>query len=118
MILRQYARRLRCWYPYGVVPIATASVRQTSRAWRGYAAAMSTRVITDKSGKGGQATLAWVLTACTLGYLLPWAVAATRGKSNTGSILLINVLLGWSVIGWIVALVMACSSHQAVGVRP
>ncbi|HVE24372.1 MAG TPA: superinfection immunity protein [Sporichthya sp.] len=65
-------------------------------------------------------TLAWVLAVCTVGYLLPWAVAATRGKSNSGAIGLLNLLLGWTLIGWIVALVMACGSHQAVApvVRP
>lgn len=75
---------------------------------------MSGQVITDKSGKGGQATLAWIIALCTAGYMLPWAIAATRGKSNAGSIGWLNLLLGWSIVGWIVAMVMACGKHQAV----
>lgn len=81
-----------------------------------YAAAMG-KVITDKSGKPVQATTAWIVAVCTVGYMLPWALAATRGKSNSGAIFWLNLLLGWSVIGWIIALVMALGSHQAVGVR-
>lgn len=69
-------------------------------------------VQTDKSGKNVQAIIAWCLTVLTLGYMLPWAVAATRGKSNAGMIGLLNLLLGWTFIGWIVALVMACGTHQ------
>lgn len=41
-------------------------------------------------------------------YFFPAAVAAARGKSNTGAITLLNFLLGWSLIGWVIALVMAC----------
>lgn len=78
---------------------------------------MDNQVIHDKSGKAGQATTAWIVTILTLGYMLPWAIAATRGKSNAGAIGWITLLLGWTGIGWIVALVMACGSHQAVGLR-
>ncbi|NTW40990.1 MAG: superinfection immunity protein [Cellulomonadaceae bacterium] len=58
--------------------------------------------------------IAWVVTAFTAGYMLPWAIAATRGKANQGSVALINALVGWSLIGWVVALVMACQAHQVV----
>lgn len=78
---------------------------------------MSGQIVTDKSGKGGQATVAWVLAVVTLGYMLPWAIAASRGKSNSGSIGWLNLLLGWTLIGWIIALVMACGKHQAVAVQ-
>jgi hypothetical protein len=46
---------------------------------------------------------------------LPGAIAATRGKSNQAAIGIINFLLGWTLIGWIVALLMACTSHQMIG---
>ena len=75
------------------------------------------RVISDKSGKPIQASTAWIVAFLTLGYMLPWAIAATRGKSNAGAIGWINLLIGWTVIGWIVALVMACSPHQAISYR-
>ena len=55
--------------------------------------------------------IAWVVAVLTLGYMLPWAIAATRNRSNTAVIALINALLGWSLAGWIVALVMSVSSE-------
>lgn len=53
---------------------------------------------------------AWIVAVVTGLYMLPWAIAATRQRPNTVTIAWINLLLGWTVIGWIIALVMACSS--------
>jgi hypothetical protein len=63
--------------------------------------------------------VAWVVTALTVGYTLPWAIAATRNKTNTAVIAVINILLGWSLIGWIVTLVMSLTSepHPAIYVN-
>src|SRR5689334_12992274 len=55
--------------------------------------------------------IAWSCAVLSLGYLLPWAIAATRAKSNSLAIALVNFLLGWTAIGWIVALVMSCGSE-------
>ena len=41
-------------------------------------------------------------------YFLPTIVAASRHHSSVIGILLLNFFLGWSVIGWIIALVWAC----------
>lgn len=41
--------------------------------------------------------------------LLPTIIAVRRKKANVTAIILINIFLGWTVIGWIVALVMALS---------
>lgn len=62
--------------------------------------------------------IAWVTTALTGLYMLPWAIAASRGKSNQWSVFLVDLLLGWTLIGWIVALVMACTSHQPMYAVP
>ena len=40
-------------------------------------------------------------------YFLPTIVALVRHKRNTLSIFLLNLFLGWTLIGWIVALVWA-----------
>ncbi len=40
-------------------------------------------------------------------YLLPLIVALSRKVPNVGSIVIINIFLGWTFIGWIVALAMA-----------
>ena len=87
---------------------AVAQPQSAAYAAQPYAAGY----LTDKHGKNVQATIAWVLTVLTLGYMLPWAIAATRGKSNAGMIGIVNFFAGWTVIGWIAALVMACSAHQ------
>lgn len=73
-------------------------------------------VVTDqRRGNTAEIVIAWLLTALTVGYFLPWAVAASRGKSNSLAVFLVNLLLGWTLIGWIVALVMACTAHQVAG---
>jgi hypothetical protein len=74
--------------------------------------------VTDQRGNVWHVLVAWVFAVVTLGYFLPWAIAATRHKSNTLAIALVNLLLGWSIIGWVVALVMACGSHQMGVVSP
>lgn len=43
-------------------------------------------------------------------YLLPAIVASKRNHTNRGSILVLNLLLGWTFIGWVAALVWAFTS--------
>jgi hypothetical protein len=82
-----------------------------------YRAPAYTTVITDARTNSVEVAIAWVVTCLTLAYMLPWAVAATRGKSNSWAIGLVNFLLGWTFIGWLAALVMACMPHQVAAVR-
>lgn len=76
-------------------------------------------VVTDQR-KGGarlaSTTWAWVGAICTLGYLLPWALAASRGARNSAQVFWLNLLLGWTLVGWVVALVMAFRVHAATHV--
>lgn len=74
-------------------------------------------IITDKRGRPFQTVFGWIIAILSAGYMLPWAIAATRGKSNTGAIFWLNLLLGWTLVGWIIALVMACTSHQVLGIK-
>jgi T4 superinfection immunity protein len=53
----------------------------------------------------------------SLMYFLPSIIALARNKRDTVAILLLNLFLGWSVIGWIVALVWACKTDLPVVVR-
>lgn len=59
---------------------------------------------------------AWVAAVITLGYMLPWAIGATRNRPNCVAIALINFFLGWSLIGWIAALILACSADSPAAV--
>jgi fucose permease len=56
------------------------------------------------------AVLAAVLTG---GYLLPWAIAALRDLRTHVSVGVVNLLLGWTLIGWIVALVMSLRRRRS-----
>lgn len=71
-------------------------------------------VRTDQTQKTTESVIAWIVTVLTAGYMLPWAIAATRGKSNSIVIGVINFLLGWTIVGWIVALVMSFGKHNVI----
>jgi hypothetical protein len=46
-------------------------------------------------------------------YMLPWAIAAVRDVPHW-SVFWVNLLLGWTIIGWIVALVLALRAQRRV----
>ena len=50
-------------------------------------------------------------------YFLPTLVALLREKYDKLSIFLLNFFLGWSVIGWIVALIWAFKNDRVVYVE-
>lgn len=70
------------------------------------------RFVEDRANEGAVTAIAWVIAILTVGYMLPWAIAASRGRPNAGAIGLVNFLAGWTGIGWIIALVMACQANQ------
>jgi hypothetical protein len=51
-------------------------------------------------------------------YMLPTVVAFGRKAPHKGSILVINFFGGWTFIGWVVALAMACRSIEKQHARP
>jgi len=74
---------------------------------------------TDQRAVGARAphaTLAWIVTIFTLGYMLPWAVACSRGARNSAQVAIVAFFLGWTGIGWVWALVMALQPHQTAPV--
>jgi uncharacterized membrane protein YhaH (DUF805 family) len=48
----------------------------------------------------------------TLLYFVPVIVAAIRRVRNLGSVAVVNFFLGWTLIGWVVALAMACRTRD------
>ena len=74
-------------------------------------------VVTDRKNRPASAVVAIVVAILTGGYMLPWAIAAVRGTANSWSVFWVNLLLGWTVIGWIIALVMAIREHRIVAIR-
>ena len=42
-------------------------------------------------------------------YFLPTIVARHRGKENWLSIFMLNIFVGWTFVGWVIALIWATS---------
>jgi hypothetical protein len=51
-----------------------------------------------------------VLLVCLFLYFIP-AIAGAK-KNNVGAIFALNLFLGWTLIGWVVALVWACTKDE------
>ena len=45
-------------------------------------------------------------------YFLPTIIAMKRNKRNTNAICLLNLFLGWTFIGWVVALVWSAMAED------
>ena len=50
-------------------------------------------------------------------YFLPSIVALARSKRDSAAILILNLLLGWTAIGWIIALVWSLKADVPVIAR-
>ena len=46
-------------------------------------------------------------------YFLPTIVAATSNKRKTGAIFVLNLFLGWTLLGWVGSLVWAVADERA-----
>ena len=51
--------------------------------------------------------IALIIVILSLGYFLPAMIAWTNSRRNTSAIFALNIFLGWTLIGWVVALVWA-----------
>ena len=49
------------------------------------------------------ATVGGLLIAFCI-YFIPWFIALVRGRNDTIAIFVVNFVLGWTGLGWIVAL--------------
>jgi hypothetical protein len=59
---------------------------------------------------GFAVTLIWIVII--LAYWTPTLVVLIRKAPSPGAVIVINAFLGWSVVGWVVALAMACRSKS------
>src|SRR5260370_41849965 len=53
-----------------------------------------------------------VVLICLSLYFLPYIVAALNKKQNSVAIGALNFFLGWTVVGWVIALVWALSKDS------
>lgn len=51
-----------------------------------------------------------VLIFAALLYFMPTVIALARGHHNGFAIFLTNLLLGWTMVGWIVALIWSVTA--------
>lgn len=66
-------------------------------------------------GRSSTATkvVAVIVAILTGGIMLPWAIAAVRDVPHWG-VFWLNLLLGWTIVGWIIALVMSLRRQRVV----
>ena len=50
-------------------------------------------------------------------YFLPTIIALVRSKRDKAAIFVLNLFLGWSVIGWVIALVWALKQDVPITMR-
>jgi hypothetical protein len=67
-------------------------------------------LLADGGDAGGAAVGIVLMVLGFVAYWIPTIVAFVRGVPNKGSVLVINLFLGWTFIGWIVALAMSVRS--------
>jgi Superinfection immunity protein len=48
-----------------------------------------------------------LLALATLGYMLPTSIAIARNHKNAAPIAVVNLFLGWTMLGWVVAFAWA-----------
>jgi hypothetical protein len=61
---------------------------------------------------GFSITMGLIFTLGVALYFLPMAVAFLRSHPNAASIMVINIFLGWTFLGWVAALAMAVSAVE------
>jgi hypothetical protein len=54
-----------------------------------------------------------MLILATLIYFLPTVIALARGHLSTLAIFLLNLFLGWTLLGWLIALIWSCTGFTA-----
>ena len=54
----------------------------------------------------------FIILILIIPYFIPSVIAFVRKHHNSAAILILNILLGWTIIGWIVCLVWSLTSKQ------
>jgi hypothetical protein len=84
----------------------------------GMGAAFASSSAGSTAAGGGAALLViFVVLLCIAIYLTPTWIAMYRKVVNVGSVFVINLLLGWTLIGWAIALAMAARTNPPSGTQ-
>jgi len=54
-----------------------------------------------------------LIIAAIMAYFVPTIIAVQDKKQNKTAIIALNVLAGWTLIGWVIALVWALTKEKA-----
>jgi Mg2+/Co2+ transporter CorB len=54
-----------------------------------------------------------VLIVIIFAYFLPATIAVVRNHRNSLPVFLVNLLFGWTFLGWAVALIWSCTNQTA-----
>lgn len=78
----------------------------------GIAAAAIPTAAHAADGDAGSAAVGFVLLILLIGlYFVPSIVANNRGHLSTGAIFIFNLFLGWTFLGWVLALVWSLTGN-------
>jgi hypothetical protein len=89
-------------------------VRHHSDAWAVWLLFCLSPAVVGIAAAARASTFALELTALSVMWAIgfvPVAIAYHKNHSNKGAIFLLALFVGWTVIGWVVAFVWACSSN-------
>ena len=53
-----------------------------------------------------------VIILCLVFWFLPVIIAANRNHRNTTAIFILDLFLGWTIIGWIIALIWSVKNDR------
>jgi hypothetical protein len=102
------------------VVIGAALVASAAFGWFLYAASREDQAATSGASSGSdQIVVPLLLMGAAALYFLPTFVSVR--KRNAGAIFALNLLLGWTLLGWVVALVWALTkdpTEPAAGGQP
>jgi T4 superinfection immunity protein len=54
-----------------------------------------------------------MLVVASLIYFMPTVIALARGHLSALAIFLLNLIFGWTLIGWLIALIWSCTGNTA-----
>jgi len=66
----------------------------------------------DSAGAGAGVLVVFLIIGVAA-YFLPTIVAIMRKVPNVGSVIVLNMLLGWTFVGWVISMAMACRSQPS-----
>jgi ABC-type transport system involved in cytochrome c biogenesis permease component len=65
----------------------------------------------------GSSALGVIIFILAIAYFIPFIIALLKRKSNTIAIFFLNLLVGWTFIGWVIAFIWSLTKDQKVEIK-